>query len=50
LAVAQLDLVTAMTTYEKARVELNRATGTTLEQNGIKVEDAINGTISSPRP
>jgi outer membrane protein TolC len=50
LAVAQLDLVTAMTTYEKARVELNRATGTTLEQNGIKIEDAINGTISSPRP
>jgi outer membrane protein TolC len=50
LAVAQLDLVTAMTTYEKARVELNRATGTTLEQNGIKIEDAINGTISSPSP
>jgi outer membrane protein TolC len=50
LAVAQLDLVTAMTTYEKARVELNRATGTTLEENGIKIDDAINGTISSPSP
>lgn len=48
LAVAQLDLVTAMTTYEKARVELDRATGMTLEHNGIKIQDAINGTITSP--
>ncbi len=50
LAVAQLDLVTAMTTYEKARVELDRATGMTLEHNGIKIQDAVNGTISSPHP
>jgi len=50
LAVAQLDLVTAMTTYEKARVELDRATGMTLEHNGIKIQDAVNGTISSPNP
>ena len=31
---AQLDFVTATTTYEKAKVELDRATGTTLEHNG----------------
>jgi len=50
LAVAELDLVTAMTTYEKAKVELDRATGTTLEHNGIKVQDALNGTVASPSP
>ncbi len=50
LAVAEQDLVTAMTTYEKAQVELDRATGATLEHNGIKIQDAINGTISNPAP
>ena len=50
LAVAELDLVTAMTTYEKAKVELDRATGTTLEHNGIKVQDALSGTVPSPSP
>ena len=47
LALAQLDLVNAMTVYEKARVEVDRATGRTLEHNGIQVQDAINGTASS---
>ncbi len=46
LALAELDLVTAMTTYRKARVELIRATGTTLEHNNIQLEDAIRGTVS----
>ena len=50
LALAELDLVTAMTTYEKAKVELDRATGATLEHNGIKIQDAVNGTISNPAP
>jgi len=48
LAVAELDLVTAMTVYEKAKVELDRATGNTLEHNGISIQDAIAGTVSSP--
>jgi outer membrane protein TolC len=48
LALAQLDLVTAMTVYEKARVEVDRATGATLEHNGIEIQDAMNGVISSP--
>jgi outer membrane protein TolC len=46
LALAQLDFVTAMTIYQKASVELVRATGTTLEHNDIHLEDAINGTIA----
>jgi outer membrane protein TolC len=48
LALAELDLVTATTTYQKAKVELDRATGTTLEHNGIKIADAFAGTVSTP--
>ena len=47
LALAQLDFVNAMTVYEKSRIELDRATGRTLEHNGVQVQDAINGTASS---
>lgn len=47
VAVAELDLVTAMTVYEKAKVELDRATGTTLEHNGIQLQDALSGTVST---
>src|SRR5882762_1259507 len=50
LALAELDLVTAMTVYEKAKVELDRATGSTLEHNGIDIQDAISGSISNPAP
>ena len=50
LALAQLDFVTAMTTYQKARIELVRATGTTLEHNEIHIEDAVNGTVSGSMP
>lgn len=50
LSVAELDLVTARTIYQKARVELDRATGTTLEHNGILIQDAINGSLSAPGP
>lgn len=46
LALAQLDLVSAMTIYEKAKVELDRVTGTTLEHNGILIQDAISGVAS----
>jgi outer membrane protein TolC len=46
LALAQLDLVSAMTTYAKAKVELDRATGTTLEHNGILIQDAITGVLT----
>lgn len=50
LALAQLDLVTAMTIYEKAKVELDRATGTTLEHSGILIQDAISGVVSRRTP
>ena len=50
LALAELDLVTAMTVYQKARIEVDRATGSTLEHNGIAIQDAINGSISAQVP
>jgi outer membrane protein TolC len=50
LALAELDLVSAMTLFEKAKVELDRATGTTLEHNGIRVQDALSGTINGTSP
>lgn len=50
LALAELDLVNAMTVYAKARVELDRATGTTLEHNGILIQDAISGVLSRRSP
>jgi outer membrane protein TolC len=50
LALGELDLVTAMTVYEKAKVELDRATASTLEHNGIEIQAAITGVISSSKP
>ena len=50
LSIAELDLVTALTVHEKAKVELDRATGSTLEHNGIRVQDAESGTIASQGP
>ena len=50
LALAELDLVSAMTTYQKAKVELDRATGTTLEHNGILIQDAISGVVAHHAP
>ena len=50
LALAELDLVTAMTVYQKARIEVDRATGSTLEHNGIQLQDALTGNVSSMGP
>lgn len=47
LAVAELDLVNANTAYQKSKVELQRATGTTLADNGIQVQDAVDGVAPS---
>jgi len=46
LSLAELDLVTAMTIFEKAKVELDRATGATLEHNGIELQNAVTGVVS----
>ena len=50
LSLAELDLVSAMTIHEKAKIELDRATGTTLEHNGIQIQDALNGTVNAASP
>ncbi len=50
LALAELNLVSAQTTYEKAKVELDRTTGATLEHNGILLQDAIKGAVSHQSP
>ena len=47
LSVAELNLVTAMTTYQKAKVELDRSTGATLEHNGVLIQDAVTGKVTA---
>ncbi len=46
LASAESTLMSAMAAYEKSRVELDRATGTLLEHNGISVDDAARGQVT----
>jgi outer membrane protein TolC len=48
LALAALDLVTAQVTYQKSKVELDRATGQALEHNGIQLQEAIKGVVNAP--
>lgn len=48
LAVAESDLVSAMTAYEKSRVQLDLATGMTLEQHHISMDDARTGVVHQP--
>ncbi len=43
LATAESALVTARTTFQKARVELQRAIGTTLDENHVSIEAARTG-------
>jgi outer membrane protein TolC len=50
LSMAELDLVNAMTIHEKAKVELDRATGATLEHNGVLIQDAVAGKVTAPSP
>ena len=45
LAVAESNLVTATTAYAKSKVELDRAIGATLVNNGISIEDAESGVV-----
>ena len=45
-AQAESSLVTAMSSYEKSRVELDRATGLTLDRTGIQVADAERGQVT----
>jgi outer membrane protein TolC len=47
LALAESALVTAETAYEKARVEIRRATGSVLEEYGISIADAKAGAVEA---
>lgn len=47
LALAESNLVAASTAYERARVEMDRATGSTLDRLGISLGDAQTGVLST---
>jgi len=49
LAVAESALVAAETAYEKARIEVRRATGSVLEDYGISIADAKAGVVEQPQ-
>ena len=46
LVTAQYAEVQALDAYVKALVALDQATGTTLDRNGIQLNDALNGTVT----
>ena len=47
LATAESTLMSAMAAYEKSRIELDRAVGTTLDHAGISIDDAARGRVST---
>jgi outer membrane protein TolC len=47
LAAAESTLVAAMTAYQKAKIELDRAVGSTLDANSISIESAKTGVAPS---
>ncbi len=48
LSAAESALVAAMTSYQKAKIELDRSIGSTLEANGISIESARTGVVANP--
>jgi len=48
LLTAQSNEVAALAAYAKARVELDRATGQTIERNHISLDEAFRGSVSRP--
>ena len=48
LAIAESNLAAAKTAYEKARVDIDRATGQTLERMGVSIADAKTGQVRQP--
>ena len=46
-AAAESTLVAAMTAYQKARIELDRAVGETLEKNSISIDSARTGVVQA---
>jgi outer membrane protein TolC len=47
LALADSALDTAQTNYEKAKVDIDRAVGETLERTGVSIDDAKSGVVTS---
>ena len=45
LTTSESNLVSAMAAYEKARVEMDRATGLLLDHTGIVMDDALRGSV-----
>jgi len=50
LSIAESLLVAAQTDYEKAKVDIDRATGETLGQTGVSIDDAKEGIVSHEQP
>jgi len=50
LSLAESLLVAAQTDYEKAKVDIDRATGETLQQTGVSIDDAKAGVVSHEQP
>lgn len=48
LVTAESNLVVAEGAYAKAKVEMDRATGQTLNNNNISIDEAFRGTVSRP--
>jgi outer membrane protein len=48
LVTAESNEVVALSAYAKARVELERATGQTLDSNNISLEEAVKGKVARP--
>jgi outer membrane protein len=46
LATAESTLMSAMAAYEKSRIELDRATGVTLDHAGVSIDDAAKGRVT----
>jgi outer membrane protein TolC len=46
LAITESALVAAKTAYEKAKVDIDRATGETLQRMGVSIEDAKTGVVT----
>src|ERR1700678_3160578 len=46
LATSESTLVNALVPYEKAQVELSRATGLLLDRDGVSVDDAVRGKVT----
>lgn len=50
LAVAESALFAAQALYEKAKVEIDRATGDTLDRMGVSIDDAKSGVVARSTP